>query len=72
MKVKDVDKLIDFGKQLFAAVLRSRTGSLCDMARLLRFQNGTKKIHRQNEKLLILFDDLKQIYHKKVLEYLFK
>jgi len=65
-KAVDFDKLIDFSRQLFAAVIRSRTGSLSEMARLLRFQPGTKCFHRQYEKLLILFDDIKQAYHKVV------
>ena len=66
----NLDKVIDFGKQLFAAVIRSRTGSLSELVRLLRFQPGTKCFHRQYEKLSVLFDDLEQVYRNVVLGFL--
>ena len=68
VRTKNVDKLIDFGRQFFASVLRSRTGSLSEMTKLLRFQPGTKGFHRQYEKLLFLFDELKQAFYAVVLE----
>lgn len=61
-KIIDFNKVIGFGKQLFASVLRSRTGSLSELSKLLRFQPGTKGFHRQFERLLILFDDMKGVY----------
>lgn len=59
---KGVDKLIDFGRQFFAATVRSRTGSLSEMVVLLRFQPGTKGFHRLYDKLLVLVEELKQSF----------
>ncbi len=61
------DKLIDFGRQFFAATVRSRTGSLSEFTRLLRFQPGTRGFHRQYERLLLLIDELKQAFYAAVL-----
>ena len=71
-KKKDVkiEKVIDFGKQLFATVLRSRKGALTELSRLLRFQSGTKGFHRQYEQLLPLITELKEAYQQCVLEML--
>lgn len=66
--VKVVDKAVDFGKQLFAGILRSRTGSLSELARLLRFQRGTKGFEREYNRLLPLIAILKEEYKQKVLE----
>ncbi len=68
VKTENVDKIIGFGRQFFAATVRSRTGSLSEMAKLLRFQPGTKGFHRQYEKFLILFDELKQVFRDVVLK----
>ena len=65
---KEVDKLFDFGKQLFASVLRSRTGSLSEMSTLLRFQRGTKGFDRMYEKLLPIVNEIKDSFKKVVLE----
>ena len=67
---KDIDKLVDFGKQLFSGILRSRTGSLSEMAKLLRFQPGTKGFHRMLEKLSDLSDELRQIYYETIKKFL--
>ena len=64
---KDIHKLFDFGKQLFASVLRSRTGSLSELSTLLRFQEGTKGFERRYNKLLPLMEILKQAYKNLVL-----
>lgn len=68
-KKKDVkiEKVIDFGKKLFATVLRSRKGALTELSRLLRFQNGTKGFHREYERLLPLLSELKEAYKNCVL-----
>lgn len=63
-----VDKIIDFGKQLFASVLRSRKGALTELSRLLRFQSGTKGFQREYERLIPLVNELKEAYKKCVLE----
>lgn len=57
-----IDKLVDFGKQIFAATLRSRTGSLSELAKLLRFQSGTPGFHRMYEKLLPLRKILQKVF----------
>lgn len=62
------DKVIDFGRRFFAATLRSRTGSLSEFSRLLRFQSGTRGFHRQYERLLLLIDELKQAFYAAVLK----
>ncbi len=64
---REVDKLFDFGKQLFASVLRSRTGSLSEMSTLLRFQRGTKGFERRYNKILPLMESLKLAYKNLVL-----
>ena len=66
-KREHLDKIIDFGRQLFAAILRSRTGALTELAKLLRFQKGTKGFERQFNKLLPLITELKEAYRKCVL-----
>lgn len=67
-KVKSIDKIIDFGRQLFATVLRSRTGALTELARLLRFQKGTKGFEREYTKLVPLIEELKEAYRLSILE----
>lgn len=64
---KEIHKVIDFGKQLFASVLRSRTGSLSELSTLLRFQKGTKGFERRYNKFLPLMENLKQAYKNLVL-----
>lgn len=66
--VEKVDKIIDFGRQLFAGVLRSRTGALTELSRLLRFQKGTKGFEREYNRLVPLRNELKEAYKKSVLE----
>lgn len=63
-----LDKVIDFGRQLFASVLRSRTGALTELAKLLRFQKGTKGFEREYTKLLPLIEELKAAYRLSILE----
>lgn len=65
---KEVDKLFDFGRQLFASILRSRTGSLSELSTLLRFEKGTKGFERRYEKLLPLINEIKEAFKKVVLE----
>lgn len=67
-KRSKVDKIIDFGKQLFASVLRSRRGALTELSRLLRFQRGTKGFQREYDRLLPLISELKEAYKQCVLE----
>lgn len=66
-KRANVEKVIDFGKQLFATVLRSRKGALSELSRLLRFQKGTKGFHREYERLLPLINQLQEAYKQCVL-----
>ncbi len=68
-KKKDVkiEKVIDFGRQLFASVLRSRKGALTELSRLLRFQRGTKGFQREYERLLPLIAELKEVYKRCIL-----
>jgi len=66
--VEQVDKIIDFGRKLFAGVLRSRTGALTELSRLLRFQKGTKGFEREYNRLVPLMNELKGAYRKSVLE----
>ena len=61
-KTFSIDKLIDFGRQLFAGILRSRSGSLSSIASLLRFKPGTKSFHRLYEKLLPLINSINEAY----------
>jgi len=61
-KRASVEKVIDFGKKLFATVLRSRKGALAELSRLLRFQNGTRGFHREYERILPLIAELKEAY----------
>lgn len=63
-----LDKVIDFGRQLFAAVLRSRTGALTELAKLLRFQKGTKGFEREFSKLIPLIETIKESYRVSILE----
>lgn len=69
-KSDKVEKLIVFGKQLFAGVLRSRTGALTQIATLLRFSPCTKTFERQYNKLLPLINQLKETFQKTVLSLL--
>lgn len=66
-KRKSIDKIIDFGKQLFASALRSRKGALSELSRLSRFQRGTKGFHREYERLLPLLSELKEAYKQCIL-----
>ena len=66
----NIEKVIDFGKQLFASILRSRKGALSELSKLLRFQSGTKGFHREYERLLPLIAKLKEAYKQCVLEML--
>ena len=63
-----IDKIIDFGKQLFASILRSRKGTLTELSRLLRFQRGTKGFQREYERLLLLLIvEIKEAYKQCIL-----
>ena len=62
-----IDKIIDFGKQLFASILRSRKGTLTELSRLLRFQRGTKGFQREYERLLPLIVEIKEAYKQCIL-----
>jgi len=62
-----INKAVDFGKQLFAGVLRSRTGALTELAKLSRFQKGTKTFERYYNKLLPLMEEIKNAYKEQVL-----
>src|SRR3989338_627448 len=64
------NKVIDFGKQLLASVLRSRTGALTELAKLLRFQKGTKGFEREYNKLIPLIEEIKGAYKVSILEIL--
>src|SRR3989338_72854 len=63
-----LDKVFDFGRQLFASVLRSRTGSLTELAKLLRFQKGTKGFEREFNKSIFLIEEIKTAYKNSILE----
>lgn len=63
-----LDKAIDFGRQLFASILRSRTGALTELATLLRFQRGTKGFERRYNKLLPLINEIREAFKVTVLE----
>lgn len=63
-----LDKVIDFGRQLFASVLRSRTGALSELAKLLRFQKGTKGFEREYNNLVPLINKIKDAYRISILE----
>lgn len=67
-KRSNVNKIIDFGKTLFASVLRSRKGALSELSRLSRFQKGTKGFHREYERLLPLISQLQETYKQCVLD----
>jgi hypothetical protein len=67
-KDKAINKVIDFGRQLFTAILRSRTGALTELARLLRFKTGTKGFEREHNKLLPLINKIKEAFYTAVLE----
>ena len=64
----NVDKAADFERQLFAAVLRSRTGALTGLSRLLRFQTGTKGFEREYNRQLPLIGGLRTAYWEQVKE----
>ena len=64
---KIVHKAIDFTKKFFSSVLRSRTGAMTELARLLRFKTGTKGFMREHERLLPLTKELKDAFKKTVL-----
>ncbi len=63
-----LDKVVDFGRQLFASVLRSRTGALTELAKLLRFQKGTKGFDRMYEELLPLINQIREAFKTTLLE----
>ena len=65
---KVIDKVVDFGRQLFASVLRSRTGALTELARLLRFQKGTKGFEREYNKLTPMMNGIREAYRISILE----
>jgi len=65
---KVVDKIIDFGRQLFAGVIRSRTGSLCEIAKIMRFQKGTKGFERMYHKLSPFIAHISKVYRKAILK----
>lgn len=65
---KVIDKVVDFGRQLFAAVMRSRTGALTELAKLLRFQKGTKGFEREYNKLIPLIAEIKDAYQTSILQ----
>ena len=67
-KERVIDKVVDFGKKLLASVLRSRTGALTELAKLLRFQKGTKGFEREYDKLIPLIEEIKCAYRTSVLE----
>ena len=64
----DIKKVFDFTKTLFASILRSRKGALVELARLSRFQKGTKGYERQYERLLPLIQELKIAFWDSVKE----
>jgi len=61
-----IDKSVDFGRQLFAGVLRSRSGALSELSTLARFLPGTKGFARQYAKLLPLRIELQSAYETTV------
>src|SRR3989338_8415109 len=63
-----LDKVVDFVSQLFAAVLRSRTGALTELSKLLRFQKGTKGFEREYNKVIPLIEEIKVAYRDSILE----
>lgn len=63
-----INKIVDFGRQLFAAVLRSRTGALTELSKLLRFQKGTKGFEREFNKVIPLIEEIKGAYRNSILE----
>ncbi len=63
-----IDKVVDFGKQLFAAILRSRTGALTELSRLSRFQKGSKGFEREYNRLIPLINEIKEAFVKSVVE----
>jgi hypothetical protein len=65
---KVLDKIFDFGKQLLASVLRSRKGVLSELAKLLRFQAGTKGFWRMHERLVPLIESIRSAYRLSILE----
>ena len=64
---KVLDKVVDFGRQLFASVLRSRTGALTELAKLLRFQKGTNGFEREYKKLIPLIEEIRNAYRSSIL-----
>src|SRR3989338_5641785 len=62
------NKTVDFGKRLLASVLRSRTGALTELAKLLRFQKGTKGFEREYTNLVPLINEIKEAYRVSILE----
>jgi hypothetical protein len=65
---KVIDKLVGFARQFFVGVIKSRTGSLSEIAKLLRFQRATKGFERMYEKLLPLINEIKDAFKKVMLE----
>lgn len=65
---KVIDKLVGFAREFFVGVIKSRTGSLSEIATLLRFQKGTKGFDRMYEKLLPFINKIKEAFKKVLLE----
>ena len=65
-KAPQIDKVIDFCRQLLASILRSRIGALTQLATLLRFQPGTKGFERRFNKLVPLMKSLEEAYQESV------
>jgi len=63
-----LDKVVDFARQLFVGIIKSRTGSLSEIAKLLRFQKGTKGFERTYEKLLPLINEIREAFKTTLLE----
>ncbi len=66
-KGNKLKKTIDFAKQMFVAILRSRKGSFSEYARILRYQNGSKSFERQVEIFKRSFENLKTAYFNSIL-----
>lgn len=67
-KESGLNKIVVFGKQFFASVIRSRKGILREMCTLLRFQPGTKGFERRLEYLTTLVKEIKDAFKQKVIE----
>lgn len=63
-----LDKVVDFARQLFVGVIQSRTGSLSEIAKILRFQKGTKGFDRMYEKLLPIIEGIREAFKSVLLK----